>query len=176
MDILKSQKLFFDPLINEKKELPDCNGIYVLCSRDLSYLPKSMSSLDYEYYENYPVVYVGISGKQGLRKRYNNHFRGTARNSTIRKSIGALLGCSREYYRDGKYKFQKTDEEKISYLMNSNFVFFYWCLKSFSKKEMDEMEMKMIEYFHPPLNLFKNNSPINRDFRSKLKILRDRKQ
>ena len=63
MYILKSQKLLFDPLINEKRELPDCNGIYVLCSRDLSCLPESMSSLEYAYYENYPVVYVGISGK-----------------------------------------------------------------------------------------------------------------
>jgi hypothetical protein len=176
MYILKSQKLLFDPLINEKRELPDCNGIYVLCSRDLSCLPESMSNLDYAYYENYPVVYVGISGKQGLRKRNNNHFRGTARNSTIRRSIGSLLGCSREYYKDGKYKFVKADEEKISYLMNNNLVFFHWRLKSFSEKGIDEMETRMIEYFNPPLNLFKNNSPINRDFRNELRILRNRKQ
>ena len=38
------------------------------------------------------MLYVGLSGGRGLRKRdYRNHFKGTARNSTLRKSLGALF-------------------------------------------------------------------------------------
>jgi hypothetical protein len=108
----------FDPLTSSPNELPNSRGVYVIALKSISNLPVSMCQLQYEFIDNNPVIYTGISGKQGLRKRdYNNHFNGNARGSTLRKSLGVLHGYEKIQYPRGigsiKYRFLPSDEKVL---------------------------------------------------------------
>ena len=79
--------------------LPDKPGNYIIVLRSTSSLPIKvqisttpiLTSFDYKK-EKYNVVYVGKSSKSLRIRDYKQHFTGTAGNSTIRKSLGCLLG------------------------------------------------------------------------------------
>lgn len=64
----------------------------------------------------YPVIYFGISKKQGLRKRdYKNHFEENARKSSLRKSLGSLYEWheNRVYYNDNIYKLKISTKRRL---------------------------------------------------------------
>lgn len=119
--------------------------------------------------DGYPIIYIGISQTQGLRRRiYNNHFNGTARNSTLRKSLGSLNGWRkyRIYDNGGKYKFDEMHEQELTGCMYDNLIIFYWIDLS---ADIGDLETELINELNPPLNIVKNKSSINKRFRKKLK-------
>lgn len=160
----------FQPLEDDLNKLSTEKGIYILCAIDKNNLPIDMQNLDYFCYNGFPVVYVGISGKQGIRDRdYKNHFRGSARNSTLRKSLGVLFGYDRVYYKDGKFKFIPEHEKELTIWMHKHLLLYY----SIINKNLDAIEVNLINYFYPPLKLSKNKTLKNKNFRSYLSKLRN---
>lgn len=171
--IVEFKKNIFMPKISNETELPDEKGLYLICIAEMSNLPKVLNGLEYKYINDRPVLYLGISGNRGLRKRdYKNQFTGTARNSTLRKSLGTILGYGKEQYANdigtNKYKFTILDEQKLSNWMKENLILHY-CV---TDEEVESIETELIKYFNPPLNLSKNRNEVNKEFRKRLRGMR----
>jgi len=168
------EKHCFNPLTDEAKTLPNKMGLYMICikDKDKDNLPVTMKDVIFREIEGLPLIlYIGISAKQGLRKRdYRNHFAGTARNSTLRKSLGSLFKWKSDRYehKDGKYKFNKDREDQLSEWMHKNLLMFYWIIDG----NVSDLEKVLINEISPPLNLGKNKSLINYEFRKSLSYLR----
>lgn len=163
----------FDPQCDNPDDLPNHTGIYMICVKNRDILKEKMPSAAYQEINDIPIIYIGISETQGLRGRdYRNHFNGTARNSTLRKSLGALFGwkTDRIYDNRGRYRFNSTREQELTRWMRDNLVMFYWFNLNI---DMDDLETKLINELDPPLNISKNKSPINKVFRKELKKLRN---
>ena len=169
----KLEKNQFFPLIDNHTILPKGDGIYLVCVKGIELLPPQMRSLDYRFINNCPVIYVGISKKQGIRKRdYRNHFYGNARGSTLRKSLGVLFGLRKLHSNSErgttKYRFVPSDEMKLSGWMKEN-VFLHFI----QYNNPDEFEVSLIDHFNPPLNIRNNTNQGNIEFRQKLSLLRN---
>jgi hypothetical protein len=141
-------------------------GVYVMCAVNIKNLPVEMQGLKYKFLGKKAVIYVGKSEKS-LLPRYDTHFRGTARWSTFRKSIGVLFGLRKEILDKGKYKFTSEDEKWLSQWLSENIILYY-----LECKEIKEIEQEFIDHFLSPLNLKGNKQLINVDFRKKLTGLR----
>lgn len=140
--------------------LPHRKAFYIICARDKNALPETLTNLEYKTYKDYLVIYTGKTSSLKNRR----HFNGTARNSTLRKSLGSLLNLEREYFSDGKYKFSKRDEDFLSKWMTENLIMFY----STNVQNLSALETHLIDKFNPPLNLDQNYSHINMEFRKYL--------
>jgi hypothetical protein len=173
LDMLNSHnKYWFDPQCDNPKDLPDQTGIYMICVKNKSSLNEKMLSAVYQEIIGFPIIYIGISEAQGLKSRdYQNHFNGTARNSTLRKSLGSLFGwrSDRIYDNSGRYRFNSTREQELTRWMRDNLVMLYWFNLNI---DIGDLETKLINELDPPLNISKNKSPINEAFRKELKKLR----
>lgn len=168
------QNVFY-PLKNKEIDLPDKQGLYLICCRNIENLPETMKNLDFTYFESRPVIYLGISGNRGLRKRdYKNHFHGTARVSTLRKSLGVLFGYEKVQSEidkgTSKFKFIETCEQELTEWMMSNLIMYYYA----TGDKVEDIETKLIRHFNPPLNLSKNKAEVNKVFRKQLSTLRCR--
>jgi hypothetical protein len=157
----------FNPSISDPSELPSKKGIYIVTANSTAALPIEMRKLNYRTLNDRPVIYIGIASD--LRRRdYKNHFGGTARNSTLRRSVGSLFNLRREQYPNevgtNKYKFVDEDEEVLSSWMKDNLILHY-----FVTDKSEELEEILIREYHPPLNINKNKSNINKEFRTILK-------
>lgn len=165
----------FDPLQDDASQIPDEAGNYIICLKDNAKLPKTDSSFETQMFHRKEVIYVGIAGKSLRKRDYRQHFNGNAGSSTLRKSIGSLFGykkISRSKHKDdGKTKFSKTDELKLSDWMKNNLLLFY-----FANPSPDDLEDLLIRKFNPPLNLSKNKNQVNIEFRRHLSRLRNAKQ
>ena len=128
----------FDPQKMGASVLPDKPGNYIIVLRNTSSLPIKvqisttpiLTSFDYKE-EKYNVVYVGKSSKSLRIRDYNQHFTGTAGYSTIRKSLGCLLGFKlipRDINspQNGKTKFNETDESVLTEWMKDNLLLFHY--------------------------------------------------
>lgn len=121
----------FDPTRDDSKDLPDIPGNYLVVLRSDAELPKSSLTPEFHiitYHSNaYKVIYTGISQK-GIRSRdYKQHFTGNAGKSTLRKSLGSLMGFpkiprSMNKPEDGKTKFNDENEEELSLWMKKTIV------------------------------------------------------
>lgn len=162
----------FDPQCDNPLDLPDQPGIYMICIKNKDILEKKMPSAIYQEIHEIPIIYIGISKTQGLRNRdYKNHFKGTARNSTLRKSLGSLFGWreDRIYDNSGRYRFNEMREQELTNWMHDNLIMIYWFDLN---TEIGTLETKLINELDPPLNISKNKSPVNAAFRKELKKLR----
>jgi hypothetical protein len=171
LELEQYEKQFFDPQTDDPSLLPDEAGIYAVCVKDENTLCEISTSAIFPIIKGRYVLYVGISETQGLRDRdYKNHFNGTARNSTLRKSLGSLFGWrgDRIYYADGKYKFSPERERELNEWMHCNLAMFYWP----NITDIDNLETRLINEIDPPINIAKNKSPINAKFRAALTALR----
>lgn len=160
----------FNPAIDDPRTLPNCKGIYFITAKNVECLPDEMKGLTYTYYEGRPIIYVGIS-KRGIKFRdYRNHFRGTARNSTLRKSIGVLMRFKRVYeIKDpDRYKFELSDERNLTQWMNAHL-----CLHYKKHDNPDLIEKHWINRYSTPLNIKENHSEINEAFRQQLRDIRN---
>ena len=165
-------KYRFDPQYDNPDDLPDQPGIYMICIKNKDIPEEKIPSVVCQEIDNTPIIYIGISETQGLRNRdYKNHFKGTARNSTLRKSLGSLFGwrADRIYDNSGRYRFNVTREEELTNWMHDNLIMIYWFDLNM---EIGALETKLINELDPPLNISKNKSPINEAFRKELKKLR----
>ncbi len=123
----KPTYIMFDPMkdsIEDIKRVTD-SGIYLICFRDLMKLPIPLQKIEYSSFENDNVLYIGKSSRGFYKRDYKNHYCGSARNSTVRKSLGTLNGLRRKYYSNQKYRFIESDEEKLTLWMKENLLIFY---------------------------------------------------
>lgn len=176
MNVALSDKKIFDPLKDDSSSLPNEAGFYMIAGRNSVAVHQLLENAAIPEFGGYEILYVGISSKQGLRKRdFKNHFYGTARNSTLRKSLGALFlweNC-REYYADGRYRFNKKREDELSEWMKNNLIMLYWInIQEFYSQGLEKYEREIIDKLDPPLNIRNNNGVCNSAFRHKLKRLR----
>ena len=167
----------FDPQKMRASVLPDKPGNYIIVLRSTSSLPIKvqisttpiLTSFDYKK-EKYIVVYVGKSSKS--IRDYKQHFTGTAGNSTIRKSLGCLLGFKlipRDINspQNGKTTFGEFDERTLTEWMKDNLLLFYYANNDYAN-----VEKELIRIYNPPLNLQGNFNKTNLDFRKELSALR----
>lgn len=117
-------------------------------------------------------MYVGKSSKSLRIRDYNQHFTGTAGYSTIRKSLGCLLGFKlipRDINspQNGKTKFNETDESVLTEWMKDNLLLFHYANNDYA-----DIEKELIRIYNPPLNLQGNFNKINLNFRKELSALR----
>lgn len=161
----------FNPMNDDPNILSNASGIYIIVGRKTDTFNDILENAKLSLFHGLTVLYIGISGKQGLKKRdYKNHFEGNARQSTLRKSLGALFNWQnkRVYYKDGKYKFLNNYEEELTKWMKENLIIFYWELE----ENISDVETELINELNPPLNIAKNRSIVNADFRANLSRLR----
>ena len=169
----------FNPLTTDVLELPAAAGNYIVVLRPSCQLPSigfklSISQIDYEGVK-LDVIYTGIS--KNLKNRdYRQHFIGNnAGRSTLRKSLGCLMGF-RQIPRDcncpqnKKTKFCDEEESILSQWMSENLLLLYYV-----NDKYEENELELINFYNPPLNLKNNKNPTNREFRLKLTKLRCQK-
>lgn len=163
----------FNPNSDSSVKISDLPGIYIICLKLNSDLPKVSIKPEFVQFDTLNVIYVGISSKSLRKRDYKQHFNGNnAGKSTLRKSLGALFGYP-QIARDSKSnktKFNDSDEIKLSDWMKRNLVMY-----SLETVEYEKLEDDLIKYFNPPLNLKKNYSEINKEFRKLLSDLRTRK-
>ncbi|WP_078549271.1 GIY-YIG nuclease family protein [Litchfieldia alkalitelluris] len=154
-----------EPLKDNPMEVPDKPGIYSFCLKNLESIPQQMQFLKYKYLGELPVIYVGKAEKS-LRTRYlNKHLEGTARNSTFRKSLGALFGLEKEVLDQGKYKYINNHENWLTNWMKENLIFHFH-----EQENPKYIEENLIMLLHPPLNLQKNIQ--HKEFRAMMRSLR----
>ncbi len=162
----------FDPQYDNPNDLPDQPGIYMICIKNKDIIEEVMPRAACKEIGDAPILYIGISKTQGLKNRdYRNHFKGTARNSTLRKSLGSIFGwrADRIYDNRGKYKFSLAREQELTRWMHDNLIIMYWINLN---TEIGILETKLINELDPPLNIAKNKSHKNEAFRKELMKLR----
>ena len=163
----------FDPLFDNPQSIPNEKGNYLILLKDNSDLPITKNEINWKYFQNKKVVYTGISNKSLRSRDFKQHFTGTAGNSTLRKSIGSMFGFKkipRDKVDNGKTKFNKDDENKLTQWMKNKLELHY-----FPNETPEKYEQKLIDIFNPPLNLSKNKNTINLEFRKELSQLRKNK-
>ncbi len=180
---MKNSFKLFDPMKDCNSILPNLPGNYFIVLRTTSQLPPIEVSPEFHYidYNNshYPIIYTGISNISIRKRDYHQHFIGNnAGRSTLRKSLGSLMGFSK-IPRDknnpdnGKTKFNENDEEILSQWMRENLLLFY-SIENREQEQIKNLEKELINDYNPPLNILGNNNPINKEYRALLKILRNR--
>ena len=162
----------FDPEKDPPTRIPDSPGNYIVCLRKGARLPDIGIECHMKVFQGYQVIYTGISQKSIRKRDHRQHFTGNnAGSSTLRKSLGSMFGF-KKVPRDkdpntGKTKFSESDERKLSEWMKSNLIMY---VRSYQNPK--ELEEELITSLHPPLNLSKNNSGVNVEFRAKISQLR----
>ena len=125
----KGEFILFDPLIDDSIKLPDEPGNYIVCLRAVSKLPTTKFSYVSQLHNDKEVIYVGIAGKSLRKRDFRQHFNGNAESSTFRKSIASLFSFkkipSSKNKDNGKAKFSKVDEAKLSQWMKKNFLLYF---------------------------------------------------
>lgn len=163
----------FDPISDFEEKIPNASGNYIICLRKKSGLPKSEIEPNYKFFDGLKVIYTGIAGKSLRKRDYHQHFKGkNAGSSTLRKSLGVLFKYNLiprdKNPTSRKSKFNVTDEVELSDWMQTNLIM-YFLRNDF----YDQLEDDLILELNPPLNLDKNKSYVNLDFRKNLSKLRN---
>lgn len=182
IDFITKKFKVFDPLNDDKTQLPNAAGNYVVLLR--KGIPMPMKGISHTPIiceitlnnKEYQLIYTGIvkttSTSSNLRKRIGGqHFGENSGRSTLRLSLGCLMGFMK-IFRDNRrkhLKFKKTDEQQLTdWMLNSLIVLYYVNCNS------NNDEDNMISTFNPPLNLDKNYCEENAEFRSELSYLRSK--
>lgn len=164
----------FDPLVNQKKDLPQEAGNYIVTLRAGSTIPGNCPDVVMQEFEGKRVIYTGVSAKNLRGRIGHDHFTGHSSFSTFRISLGCLMGfplIHRDRIPDGKhYRFSQENEAALSQWMKENLIVYH-------KPSMyyEDIETMLILALNPPLNLDKNDAPVNAGFREHLKDLRSRR-
>lgn len=169
----------FDPEIDGENKIVDAPGNYAVLLRPGCHLPecevKYKPSMATYMGTEYEVVYVGVSSKSLRERDYKKHFNGNnAGQSTLRKSIGSLMGLKKTFRSPAEYgkenpktKFVDSDEVKLSEWMRKNLLLLFK-----GNSNYEEIEKEMIKELNPPLNIQENHNEENKGFRSHLTTLR----
>lgn len=161
----------FDSLKNSADEIPDEKGVYLFLLKSGARLPSVDCFYNCQKLNGREIIYVGISNRSLRRRDFKQHFYGNAGASTLRKSIGSLMGLQKiprsKTRIDGKTKFTIEDELILTEWMISNLDFCY-----LTTEDTNAMEALLIKKFNPPLNLSKNYNLENSVYRKLLTALR----
>lgn len=173
----------FDPMKDCESILPDLPRNYFIVLRPTSQLAPIKVTPEFHYidYNNnhYPIIYTGISNISIRKRDYHQHFIGNnAGRSTLRKSIGSLMGFSKiprdkNNSDNGKTKFNENDEETLSQWMRENLLLFY-SVENRKKEQIETLEQEFINDYNPPLNILGNKNSVNKEYRALLKTLRNK--
>ena len=164
-DKLRSFSLF-DPLIDERPDIAKGQGgNYVICLRKGYTLPSAGYELVFEQFNDFDVLYSGKSSSI-YKRLHRQHFKDKGV-STVRKSVGVMHDFKQEQRskRTGwkKTKFNDVKEEELTtWFRNNTVVYFY------ATSDYENLEIELINYFKPPINLQSNYSEKNREFRKEL--------
>jgi len=166
----------FDPKLDAENKIDDCPGNYIICLRKNIELPSVSFSPKLTKFAGLNVIYTGIASGSLRARDYRQHFKGdNAGRSTLRKSLGVLFGYKLiprdKDSNNGKTKFNIKDEQELSKWMLTNLVMFFLPTADFNN-----IEIKLINHFNPPLNIKDNQNAVNADFRHLLLSLRANKR
>lgn len=162
----------FDPFSDSESKIPDACGNYIICMKAGVQFPDISIKPSFKTFEGLKVIYTGIAGSSLRNRDYKQHFKGNnAGRSTLRKSLGVLFGCT-QIPRDkdpstGKTKFNEGDENNLTLWMCQNLIMYF-----LPNSDFNGIEIELINYFNPPLNIKDNHNPVNREFRASLSQLR----
>ncbi|MDE6772062.1 MAG: hypothetical protein K2J49_05620 [Muribaculaceae bacterium] len=170
----------FDPESDGENKIVNAPGNYAVLLRPGSHLPEcevryKPSMVKYKGAE-YEVVYVGVSSNSLRERDYKKHFNGNnAGQSTLRKSIGSLMGLKKTLRsaaeaekRKPKTKFVNSDEKWLTEWMRKNLILLFK-----NNSNYKDIEKEMIKDLNPPLNIKENPNYENMEFRSHLTKLRN---
>ena len=165
----------FDPKKDKGKDLPEVPGNYLVTIRDINSLPTLGYSLEVPLYKGKHLIYTGVAGTNLRGRIWRNHIGGNAGHSTLRLTIGCLLGYTpiprdKKNPNNGHVRFVIDEERELRAWMKENLVFHY-----LHNESPDKMETKLIEDYNPPLNIDKNKNPINQEYRDTISSLRTEK-
>ena len=167
--------ILFDPLTDRSTDLPKDNGDYIVTIRDIKNRPTCGYDIVTPLFRGHRIIYTGITSS-GLRNRIGNQHLGTnAGRSTLRQSLGCLIGFP-QIPRDPRKlenrmaRFNERDEAALLDWIKENLLFYY-----LPNPKPETLEEELIEAFNPPLNLQKNHNPVNAEFRETLSALRRNK-
>lgn len=155
----------------KESPVPRENGLYAWYFKDVPHVPVE----DCVKSNGKVLLYSGISpsappkngkppSKQNLWSRVRYHFRGNAEGSTLRLTLGVLLGLELRRVGSGTRMTFANDEDTLSNWLEEN-AFVTWI----TDPEPWNLETKMIGTYSLPLNLAQNKS---HPFHSKLSRLR----
>lgn len=175
--VIKNFKVF-NPWDEAITRLPSAAGNYVfLLKKDIPFPMKGID--DTPVIRNieingkeYQIIYTGIASKSLRQRIGRNHFGENAGRSTLRLSLGSLMGFTK-IYRDesGKHlKFKAVDEQKLTDWMQRNLLVLFY-VNPYCEGDEDNM----IATLNPPLNLDKNHCSENAGFRAELSHMRSKK-
>ena len=162
----------FNPLSDSGNDIPKSPGNYLVTIRDIKALPTLGHKVITRQFCGQEIIYTGIAQKDLHHRIWKSHLGGHAGKSTLRLTLGCLLGYTliprdKSNPNNGKVRFNADDERALRNWMIENLVFHF--LPNDTPKEM---ESELIEFYNPPLNLSENENPINREFRAELSYLR----
>jgi len=157
-----------------KVDLLDKSGYYIFCLKKDKNLPETGDNIIFSKFKSLNVVYVGITDDSLASRVLKKHIYGNGGNSTLRKSIGSMLGLTkvprsgaekikRDKGKSFKTKFNDDGESIVSEWIESNLIIFF----DYDENPLN-IEDKLIQDYNPPLNIDKNNNIINYNFRRKL--------
>ena len=122
--------------------VPAESGVYAWHFREL---PGCVDAAGCERSGDLWLLYIGISGT--LRSRIRRHFRGDASRSTLRLTLGCLLGIELRVGKDGRWTFS-AGEDAISKWMDRNALVSWVRCAQPGKVEKDAIRLRLL-----PLNL-----------------------
>lgn len=160
--------ILYNPVTGSPQEIPSDAGNYIVVFREGRGLPDVGLPVQMAKFKGMDILYTGVAGpSSGLRRRITwAHFGNNAGRSTLRLSLGVLLGF-RPIPRDlknpgnGHNRFCPDEEDQLTAWMKDNLLVYY-----FPNDGYEHMEEELIAALNPPLNLSKNANLVNSEIRT----------
>ncbi len=167
--------ILFDPLVADGNVIPRVPGNYLVTIRDIKALPKLGYKIVTSQFRGQELIYTGITQKNLHHRIWNSHLKGHAGRSTLRLTLGCLMGYNliprdKHNPHNGKVRFNDEDERELRGWMMENLLFYFQ-----PNDSPKDLENELIGQLNPPLNFLENENPVNQEFRSVLSSLRRRK-
>lgn len=158
----------YNPAIGSPQEIPTAAGNYIVVFREGCGLPDTGHPVQMAKFRGMDILYTGVAGpSSGLRRRITwAHFGNNAGRSTLRLSLGVLLGFTlvprdAKNPGNGHVRFCPAEEARLTEWMKDNLLVYY-----FPNDDYEAMENELIATLNPPLNLSKNANPVNCEIRA----------
>lgn len=163
----------FDPANSSHDSIPSKPGYYFICLKSGCTLPDVGTSFITSKVNDKELIYIGMAAYDLGKRLIKQHFYGNnAGKSTLRKSLGSLIGYSKvprdKDPNSGKTKFSELDENLLTKWMETNLLVYYAV-----HLNPESIETELIKELNPPLNLIKNSNRTNSEFRKVLSELRN---